>query len=133
MTRQEKKRNEKETKLAESYAIYKGRVVTCFELQDNLFTSKTLVGFNPEKQGKNIFFKDTAYIDYCDIFDNEEDARFSLLERRETETRISLTDQITYLRATVEEKDKKLWSVIKYLFALDILLFISFCILASGV
>lgn len=128
----ENKRNKKETKLAESYAIYKGRVVTCFELQDYDFTAKTLVGFWPEKYGKNTIFKETAYIDYGDIFDNEEDARFSLLEGRERETRISLTDQITYLRATVEEKDKKLWRLIKYLFALDILLFISFCILASG-
>lgn len=122
-----KKINNKETKLAESYAIYKGRVVTCFELQDNDFTAKTLVGFWPEKQGKNIFFKETAYIDYGDIFDNEQDARFSLLEGRQTETRISLTDQITYLRAAVEEKDEKLWRLIKYLFALDILLFLGLC------
>lgn len=131
--KQEVKKEVKQEELKEVFAAYHGEVVPCVELCDNHFTGSTLVGMFPKDFGNKIVFKETASIDFGDIFDNEEDARYHLLRIKQRDLREDLEERDIYIKNLFVKKEKNLVRLLLFFLAFDITLLIGFCLLAAGV
>lgn len=133
MKKAQEKQEEKQEELKEAFAVYHGEVVPCIELCDNHYSGTTLVGMFPKDFGKKIVFKETASIDFGDIFDNEEDARYHLLRIKQRELREDLEGRDICIKKLFVKKEKNLVRLLLFFLAFDITLLIGFCLLAAGV